>query len=70
MYETILLKYLLLNDLFLYLGVLFRQFQQILPAVLNFHIQQTLLQILNHLGIPHHHMDHGFYNLPKLQNQV
>ena len=50
----------------LYLSAFFRQFQQILPAVLNFHIQQTLLQILKVLKISNHHMDHGRLQSPKI----
>lgn len=49
----------MMSHVFLYLRVFFRQFQQILPAFLNFHIEQTLLQILNDLGISDHHMDRG-----------
>ena len=61
MYVTTLLNYLLLMSLhvLLYLGALFGQFQQILPAVLSFHIQQTLLQILKDLGTSNHYMDYG-----------
>ena len=49
-----------LNDfrVLLYLSEFFWQLQQILPAVLNFHIQQALLQISKALGISNHHMDH------------
>ena len=68
MYVTTLLNYLLLMSLhvLLYSGALFGQFQQILPAVLSFHIQQTLLQILKDLGTSNHYMDYGSLQSSKI----
>ena len=72
MYVTTLLNYLLLMSLhvLLYLGALFGQFQQILPAVLSFHIQQTLLLILKDLGTQIITWTMDVHNLPKFKNKV
>ena len=49
-----------------YLGAFFWQFKPIPSAALNFHIQQTLLQILKDFGISNYHIDHGHLQSSKI----